>query len=182
MSLILPRFYDRIIKKIEHHKGPTGATGATGATGSNGSTGATGATGGSNWVDDYSSGATDAELFTVLPPLVNTGVLLGKGSVTPRVDITTIGLTVIGAPVTIIPQATTITTIAVEWKTTIDVVLDGPVTVFATILTAPPNSDTWSQTTVNLPIIPAGSLIALSTPPISNVFRFRSAPWTLIHS
>jgi hypothetical protein len=62
------------------------------------------------------------EIFTALNAVAQ-GALLGKGSITPVVNINdvindVINLTVIGAPVIIIPEPTTLTTIAAEWKTT----------------------------------------------------------------
>ncbi|KMJ59280.1 hypothetical protein AB685_06675 [Bacillus sp. LL01] len=137
--------------------GPEGAIGPEGPAGPAGPEGPAGADGQSAIIP-YSSG-TPVVLTTLLGDLISTGAAIGFGSSFEGVNIDDDTINVSGGGPILnfafpLPRETTVTDISAYFTVTAEVSLATPVSVIASIFSAPPGDTLFSETTITVTLEP----------------------------
>ncbi|WP_060665597.1 exosporium glycoprotein BclB-related protein [Bacillus sp. CHD6a] len=141
-------------------EGPAGIQGPTGAAGPAGPAGPEGPAGvdGQSAILPYSSG-TPVALATVADEFISTGATLGFGTSFERINIAENTIDVSGGGGVLnfafpIPRDTTITGISAYFTTTVEVSLETPVSVIASLFSAPPRETEFTETAVTVTLQP----------------------------
>ncbi|NMH71805.1 bclB domain-containing protein [Bacillus sp. RO2] len=145
---------------IQGPTGPAGPEGPVGAVGPEGAVGPAGPAGvdGQSAILPYSSG-TPVALTTALDDLLSTGATIGFGSSFGGIDITDNTIDVSGGGGVLnfafpIPRDTTITGISAYFTATAEVTLATPVSVIASVFSAPPRETEFTETSVTVTLQP----------------------------